>query len=619
MNKFLFLCMYVIFHLSMSNIALAGAFTDLYVFGDSLSDSGQLGFRATNPVNSLDPIASTAMVWPQYLSQSLGLGELLPSNPLVGPAGNNYAFVTYRSNQVLTSITTGYLIQNTRAEPHALYVVWGGGNDLRDIRDARAARGGGQATLIKDSQTAADNIVSGVISLSRAGAQVILAPNLPDIGDIPESNFLGYDYISAGNEATQFFKDRLLSRLNTSGANVIQADVQTFFREIFSNPALYGFSNENHTIVAFDGKAFTGIPATEGINGANTASPDPSKYVFFDGIHPTTFTADILAQYYQSILEAPGQISILAEIPLRLSNAHLNTIEDHIRNTQPSGKGGEFYPFAAGGYNHLDVDRTDYAPGYDDRHYSLTAGLSYCFTDYWVVGMAVGQHSAKVDMDDDRGGVDPDGLLLSLLSGGRYKKLTLNAIATIADINYRDVLRNVRLGQTRRSHEGETGGDYYALKISMAFDLLSKNGLRLGPVSSINYQRIGVDDYREDGNLSTSMTYYDQKRRSLLWRFGAFAEYETQTFPGSLQLYSQIAYEKEFKDDLRYVRAGLNTLQGSSFELPGYPPEEDFWIFDLGLNTEFAKTWIAMISYHMLKGKTESMSQGVKIMIQTKF
>ncbi len=631
MKKLSILSVSIVFYLTQVTIASAVTFSDLYVFGDSLSDSGQFGVRATNEVDPLDPTSEKAMVWSQYFSEQLGLGELLPSTPLLGGlSGNNYAIVTNRSNEILSSITDpdgsvvgpatrdGYLIEFSRAKPNALYVVWGGGNDLRDIRDARA-QGGSQATLRTNARLAADNIVSGVVALSRAGARYILVPNLPDIGRIPESNILGSGYVSAGNDATQAFNDRLLGSLNATGANIIQADVQTLFREILSDPSLYGFSTENHQLVAYDGTAFTGIPAVEGTNGANTASPDPSLYVFFDGIHPTTDQASILAQYYQSILAAPGQISILAEIPLSLSQGHLDALENHLRLCLTDLKKGEFFSFVSGSRNLVDVDDTDEAPGYDNRDYSLTAGLSYCFTHNWIGGISLGHHSSSVDIDDDGGGVDLDGLFISLLSGGRSNKLSFNAIATVADLDYEVITRKVRLGRALRKHEGETSGDYYAFKMSLTYDILKTNGFTLGPVSSVNYQNIDVDDYQEKGSMSTSMNFHDQDRRSLLGSIGAFADYNTRTPVGPLQAHTRIAYEKEFKDDPRDVRAGLNTLQGSSFELPGYQPEEDSWIFDLGLGTEFVRGWITTVSYHLHKGETDSISQGIQISLQTRF
>ena len=120
-------------------------------------------------------------------------------------------------------------------------------------------------------------------------------------------------------------------------------------------------------------------------------------------------------------------------------------------------------------------------------------------------------------------------------------------------------------------------------------------------------------------SLSTGMNFYDQDRRSLLWRAGAFINYDTHTSLGPLLAYSRVAYEKEFKDDPRYVRAGLNTLPGSSFELPGYQSEKYFWLFNLGLGTKLFQNWTAVMSYHMRKGQTDSLNHGIQLSIWTRF
>ena len=632
--------MAIMLSLFMESIASAVTFSNLYVFGDSLSDSGQFpdifaglpSLRATNRIDSTDPTSETGMVWSQCLSRFLGLGELLPSTPLLGgPSGNNYAVLGLRSNDILASITEpngsvvgfasrdGYLIEYPQADPHALYVVWGGGDDLRDIRDVRAT-GGDPVSLVTDSQRAADNIMAGIDALHLAGARYILVPNMPGIGDIPESHILGDPaYVNAGNDAANAFNDRLLARLNASGANVIQVDVNSLFREFLNDPAAFGFSTEDHRIVAFDSTAFTQVPAAEGLNGANSQSPDPSGYIFFDGIHPTTYAAEIPAMYYQSILVAPGQVSILAEMPLYLARGHLNGIENHLKAMHSTLQNGKFVPFVNGGYTYLDVDNTDDTPGYENGHYSLTTGLSYRFSENLLTGLALGHHTAGVDYDDDLGDFDFDGIFLSLLSRCQYSDLILDVIGTVADLDYNDINRKVRLGPALRTHKGDTGGDYYAVKMFLKLDLFNHKGFTMGPIASINYQRVCVDGFRENGSLSTSMNFYDQVRRSLLGGVGMFIAYDTQTFFGHLQFYNNVAYEKEFKDDKRYVHAGVNTLQGSSFELPAYEPESSFWSFDLGLNTALVKDWLGGISYSVHKGNEDSMMQCIHLMIQVSF
>jgi outer membrane lipase/esterase len=323
--------------------------------------------------------------------------------------------------------------------------------------------------------------------------------------------------------------------------------------------------------------------------------------------------------YYQSILQAPGQVSILAEMPLSLARGHLNGIENHLKAIHATAQRGKYVPFVNSGYARLDVDDTDDTPGYDNGHYNLTAGLSYCFAENLIAGVALGHNTAAVEFDDDRGDFDLDGIFLSLLASYQYSSLILGAVATAGDLDYNDVNRKVRLGPAIRTHKGDTSGNYYAVKMSLQLDLFGKKGFTMGPIVSINYQEVDVDGFHEKSNLSTSMNFHDQERKSLLGIAGMFINYDTQTPFWPLQLYSSIAYEEEFKDDKRYMRAGINTLQGSSFKLPAYEPETSFWSFDLGLNTELVKNCVAAISYHAHKGNDDSIGQGIQLTIQAFF
>jgi outer membrane lipase/esterase len=625
MRKYAFLLL-ICLHPFPTPLALAAAFSNLYVFGDSLSDSGQypdifgghLSLRATNRIDPLNPRSETARVWSQYFSQYLGLGPLLPSNPVAGTPGNNYAVVKYTSDKILSSITDKYLVREPVANPQALYVVWGGGNDLLNARNSRAS-GGDAAGLISASTKAADNIVAGIDALWKAGGRYILVPNLPNIGDIPESYLLGNDYIAAGNDAVRVFNNRLLSRLNSSGINVIQADEHTFINEMIANPSRFGFSTENHKCVAFDGASFTNIPAVEGINGAGSLAPDPSRYIFFDGIHPTTYASDIISQYYISILAAPGKISILAEIPLHLVRADMKVFDSHLKYVQSGDRKQKFIPFVTGEYDLFSRDDADGLPGYDTRQYGLMAGFSYVLSNNWNIGVAVGHHTGNIDITDNSGDVDMDALFLSLLTGYRYHKLELNAIFSIANLDYSDITRKLKLGPLTRTHEGTTDGDYQAVNVSLSLDLFNRGGFTFGPLSSLTYQHTHVNGYDENGHLSTSMTFQDQQRRSLWARAGLFASLETDMSFGQLHMRGDLGYEKECKDSQQSLRSGLITLPGSAFELPLSHPEKSFWPFHLGVELRFAANWECDISYQLTLGGETSTDQGVQISIRTGF
>ncbi|MDZ4862057.1 MAG: SGNH/GDSL hydrolase family protein, partial [Gemmatimonadota bacterium] len=120
--------------------AQASAYSALYVFGDSLSDTGNV-FAATGGTNPPPPYFngrfSNGPVWVETLSTNLGLGAVNPS--LLG--GKNFAWGGATTGGTpppaipgtsLTQQVAGYLVGvGGVADASGLYVVWGGGNDVR--------------------------------------------------------------------------------------------------------------------------------------------------------------------------------------------------------------------------------------------------------------------------------------------------------------------------------------------------------------------------------------------------------------------------------------------------------------------------------------------------------
>lgn len=121
-------------------------FDQLLIFGDSLLDSGNFGFRFTNRVGDGNGNFSTgayAEIAPQHLGKALGLA----TNPAVSGGGTNYAVGGYQTSDIVKSINgTGlflpredqagtkvrdsYLTEFGSVNPKALILIDGGGNNF---------------------------------------------------------------------------------------------------------------------------------------------------------------------------------------------------------------------------------------------------------------------------------------------------------------------------------------------------------------------------------------------------------------------------------------------------------------------------------------------------------
>jgi len=624
MKKSAFIITTVVFWLGAAVNTPAVDYSNLYVFGDSLSDCGQLflsgkAFRATNWTDPSDPSSSLADVWSQYFSRSMGFGELQPSTPVSRDfLGTDYAVVANRTGQVLDSITQpngssvfglktrdGYLIENPHADGHALYVVWGGGNDLRDGRD-KLAGGTSQDIVVNDIQAAAENLVAGVRALSAAGARYILVPNMVNIGDVPESAYYGRE--AEGQVISREFNDQLLSGVNSSGANVILADVYTFFEEVVDNAASFGYSTENHNAVAYFNGIFyiTGIPAAEGVNGAGSTSPDPSKYVFFDGIHPTTKTHRMIAQYFESLLMAPEVISTLGEVPLSMSRQHHRQLINYLQTDSDFFQPRKFVAFFQGGYGDGDVDNSHGTPGMSHSQYNFSTGGAYGFSSNCYGGIAFGAGFADMDFNDSHGDADLKGGFISLFTGYRKPAFYFNGMATVGKLAYDKVNRRVPLGSVIRTHTGDTDADYWGINLSAGAYLFKWEKVTLGPEFEARYQEVRVDGYRETGNLSTAMTFGDQARYDLSGSLGI----GINLFLGPMRLHGNIAFEKADQKDPRYIYAALNTIPDHLYKLEGFKPETEFWIFEVRSAIRLSEQWSALISLNFRDGDGDTENAG---------
>lgn len=282
----------------------APAFSKIVIFGDSLSDTGNVYDRTDNKsggtvkypsgtfnysdgrwTNSsdTDPGSPTYVgVWHEQLARTF---LNIPAATFSLGGGTDYAFggaTTNNGTHTETVVSPPFFgdvtitiddmgkqmddyLASHAIDPSALYVVWGGGNDLfNDDSSTNVTATAARATAL-------------MTRLANAGAKYIMVPNVPPLGLIPEY---------AGDSA----KQKSLSRASVDYRQELSADLTAALADLTAQGkslTLYPLDVWTNTV-----RVMT-YPSRYGFTNISTAaqgqsSVNPDHYLFWDEKHPTT-------------------------------------------------------------------------------------------------------------------------------------------------------------------------------------------------------------------------------------------------------------------------------------------------------------------------------------------
>lgn len=283
--------------------------SNIFVFGDSLSDKGNLAslpqysFLNTPPFNHGFTNGLFAV---EVLANSLGL-KVNPSLHLIGqPMGTNYAVAGATAGETgnpqinLTSQVDTFLSYKANSAPKdALYIIFIGGNDVSN------ALGKHGKPVIMDAVQAVDDNIRTLIS---AGAKAILVVNVPDLGLTPKIRGLGKKVAKQASYLTYEFNKNLLTHLNhiekDLRIDIIDFDLYQLSHIVAGHSIGMGYTN--NTEACFDSDP----TKLDYINGCHS-SANFEDYFYFDDFHPTEVTHERIGRALYSVVPE------LPELPIR--------------------------------------------------------------------------------------------------------------------------------------------------------------------------------------------------------------------------------------------------------------------------------------------------------------
>jgi len=287
------------------SVACAAPYSQLFVFGDSLSDAGNAYALSAGAVPPSPPYAervSNGPVAVERLASDLHISDFKPSTQ----GGTNYAVAganTDSTNYLSVSLGLGFIFDNTGMQSQvasftsappvfdpsaSLFFLWGGSNDIFTalFLNQNPIPVAGQAII---------NLTNEIVSLAGIGAKHFLVPNLPDLGITPfglsSPDSQGLSDLSTG------FNLGLAASLADLEANlgldIHEFDIFAFMHSMIEDPDS-GFDNVTDP-------CFNGI----------TVCANPDEYVFWDSVHPTTRAAQIIGDQFYAAVPEPATLALL--------------------------------------------------------------------------------------------------------------------------------------------------------------------------------------------------------------------------------------------------------------------------------------------------------------------
>ena len=598
--------------LGFAGSAPAQSFSDFVVFGDSLSDSGNVGQTQGLPAGT-SFTTNPDPVWAEIVAGAFGASG---RNSLAG--GPNYAFAGACMNPatpcdqpdvptVTEQIGMHLAASGGSLDPNALYAVFGGSNDISD------AAQNDPPSALAHILAAADVNAAQIGRLREAGARRVVVFNMPDAGQAPYAVTLG-PAVQAGLSAlVGQYNEKLHAGIREREEGVISVNAHALLGEIAANPGRYGFTSVTGTAC--------GAPNADSalsIQCGPEGSPFPVTYapgagethLFADRSHPGGAVHAMLANLVTAALAAPLQVSLAGEAGVEAAEAHHGVISAE-RAADFALPVGSWRGYARGGFGMSDAGAFARLGDIESDMTALTLGAGHrAGPDLsWGAALSIALHENELAGAN----LESDAVLGSLHGAWRSGGLQVSVALTLGQTSV-DVERSIALGAAARTERGSTDAAQFGGELDVTCTLGASETLRHGPFFGLSLLNQEVKGYRESGNSSAAMNFSDFSRNSLVMRGGYGFDWSV----GGFRPYARIGYERELEDDPVLVSAGSNTMPGR-FTLPGFTPSVSTVSADLGLSAKLGERASGLLSYSGRFGEDSRRSHHLSLALRMVF
>lgn len=529
---------------AFASTASAQSYGRLVVFGDSLSDNGNL-YAVTGNTTPLSPPYyqgrfSNGPVFTELLG--FNAGRFTAGAPVTGSV--NYAFGGARTDNAanppgMRNQLLAYTGGGGTFGANDLVSVLGGANNIFQAFPAAAGNPlTAQATMQAVATGAAADINFIVNSVAGAGAGTVLVTNLPRLGIAP--SFAASNIGAAGSALADFsgttFNSALLTGLfgvaaANPNSNIIMMDLYKISDPLAGNPALFGLTNVT-------------APCFNGV----TVCADPDSYLYWDGVHPTAAGHRLIAALANDYLyygDLGAQSTVQAETAFRQREDLLDLAGESL-SARGSWEPGTHLTFGAI-YDSVETDARGVVAAADATGWGGRVGLDHVMSDSARFGMAGTFRTAEVEAGPMA--FDLETYAFDIYAGWRSGPMFVNATVGGSIDKYDDITRVTALAPV--VHTGKTDGGSLGARLQAGtwFDM---GGIALSPRVAVNFVSTDVNGYVEQG-VAAQYEYQDRTVEGASGEVSLRAE----GGGGGMNFWVEGGYRDAFGESRDAVRVGI--------------------------------------------------------------
>jgi outer membrane lipase/esterase len=589
--------------------ASAQDYNRLVVFGDSLSDNGNLALAPPGPGGVQPPPAfyptgrfSNGPTFAELLG--FNTGRFMAGAPLSGSV--NLAFggaVSGRETRLgrppgITDQLDAYLGSGGTFSAGDLVSVQGGANNIFQTFQGPPALPANPVPLLQGVAVAAASDITALTGrIAAAGAGTILVGNLPSLGGAPQFSPANVGAAASGvaELTTTTYNQALVQGLTAvaggTNANIILMDVHKMSLVLNANPGAFGLSN-------------TTTPCFNQV--ALTVCSNPDSYLYYDTVHPTAAGHRLFASLANDYLyygDAGAQAAVIGETGYRHREDAMDAVSARMSGQAPWASGTSLSMSA--GYDSSETGARGVVGAAEAETYNVRLALESGPSETMRFGFGAGISQGDVQagaMSFDVESIGFDAWAGWRSAGGMF----VNATAGVSADNYDDFLRQTALAPI--VHTGKTDGVTRGARIQLG-TWMGMGSLALSPRAAISWISSDVDGFTEQG----AAAQYDYASRNVEAISGEVALRLEGALSPSFGFFAEAGYRDTLDDRSDDVVIGLANNPATPLGTAVEDPFASQGLLNLGIEGRMFERVQVSIGYRgRFGGDIDSHGGGIK-------